>query len=576
MSDKNNLSGLENNAEMPSWLGKLYSPMEEAPTNGQENQAPAGDSSSGDISLESPVISIDDFFDEDGKYLDEEDVSTSLNSKLARYGVTVESDILGSDAVKFRNMEDKYKESASYSYKGLLGSKSKEELAKMVDLMNRDLFTVGEENYLSKVQERSGGLYEEYKQSVKADDIPKQQAISLALEKKLDRFEVFEKAGKEGKEILFDSQEDKDDYEEWLNTGVVPEPRENEIFSLEQTIKSEQRNDRSDEFAFDLNQVQRNDLFVLEQIRVEDIAKKREAFPKALESFNTNKAAFEAEVERYNKGGAYNESTEARLQNIQKSLLLDYSNLNAIGEELQNSEIAPSGLQQLSAYYGMGAGLINTSKSIGLGILKGIAEIGNFVAAGQYVGQVAPSLDSEQELDEVFFDILERSNARTAQAFLGANLDLEKEGAKLVQRPEFSEIENFKDTRRWGAGVVAQGLPSMAVSRAGAAAMPAYFLMGAGGKSLERDKEKYYAYEQLTANTKILEDGGYTDSSGNFIAIDEFEAKKLEAQNIESQKLLDIPIGKAYTSMALAGATEVVFDGLFDKMLTRGLLRALK
>jgi len=576
MQDNFSAEELEYLSQFKSNEGKQNDSPETDPPTNQNTETSAGESSSGDISLGSPVISIDDFFDEDGKYLDEEDVSTSLNSKLAKYGVTVESDILGSDAVKFRNMEDKYKESASYSYKGLLGSKSKEELAKMVDLMNRDLFIVGEENYLNKVQERSAGLYEEYKQSVKADDIPEQQAISLALEKKLDRFEVFEKADKAGKEILFDSQEDKDDYEEWLNTGVVPEPRENEILSLEQTIKSEQRNDRSDEFAFDLNQLQRNDLFVLEQIRVEDIAKKREAFPAALESFNTNKAAYESEVERYNAGGVYNESTEAKLQDAQKNLILDYSNLNAIAEELQDSEIAPNGLQQLSAYYGMGAGLINTSKNIGFGILKGIAELGNFVAAGQYVAQVAPSLDSEQELDETFFNILEQSNARTSEAFLGINLDLEKEAAKLVQRPEFSEIENFKDARRWGAGVVAQGLPSMAVSRAGAVAMPAYFLMGAGGKSLERDKEKYYAYEQLTANTKILEDGGYTDSSGNFIAIDEFEAKKLEAQNIESQKLLDIPIGREYTSMALAGATEVVFEGLFDKMLTDGLLRALK
>jgi chloramphenicol 3-O-phosphotransferase len=556
--------------------GKQNDSMETDPPTSQNTETSAGESSSGDISLGSPVISIEDFFDEDGKYLDEEDVSTALNSKLAKYGVTVESDILGSDAVKFRNMEDKYKESASYSYKGLLGAKSKDELAKMVALMNRDLFTVGEENYLSKVQERSTGLHEEYKQSVKADDIPENESIDLAKETKLDRFEAFEKAGKAGNEILFDSQEDKDDYEEWINTGVVPEPREEEIRGLEQTIKSKQRNDRSDEFVFDLNQVQRNDIFVLEQIRVEDITKKREAFPADLDNFNKNKATYEAEVERYNAGGVYNESTEARLQDIQKGLLLDYSNLNAIGEELQDSEIAPNGLQQLSAYYGMGAGLINTSKSIGLGILKGIVEIGNFVAAGQYVAAVAPSLDSEEELDEAFFDILEQSNARTAKAFLGANLDLEKEAAKLVQRPEFSEIENFKDARRWGAGVVAQGLPSMAVSRAGAVAMPAYFLMGAGGKSLERDKEKYYAYEQLTANTKILEDGGYTDKAGNFIAIDEFEARKLEAQNTESKRLLDIPIGKEYTSMALAGATEVVFEGLFDKMLTDGLLRALK
>ena len=556
--------------------GKQNDLAEADPPANQNTETSAGESSSGDISLGSPVISIEDFFDEDGKYLDEEDVSTALNSKLAKYGVTVESDILGSDAIKFRNMEDKYKESASYSYKGLLGAKSKDELAKMVGLMNRDLFTVGEENYLSKVQERSADLYEEYKQSVKADDIPEKESIDLAKETKLNRFEVFEKASKDGNEILFDSQEDKNDYEEWISTGVVPEPREDEIRDLEYTIKSKQRNDRSDEFVFDLNQVQRNDIFVLEQIRVEDITKKRETFPADLNNFNKNKAAYESEVERYNAGGVYNESTEARLQDAQKRLILDYSNLNAIAEEIQSSEIAPDGLQQLSAYYGMGAGLINTSKSIGLGILKGIAELGNFVAAGQYTAAVAPSLNSEKELDEVFFNILEQSNARTAEAFLGANLDLEKEAAKLVQRPEFSEIENFKDIRRWGAGVVAQGLPSMAVSRAGAVAMPAYFLMGAGGKSLERDKEKYYAYEQLTTNTKILEDGGYTDKAGNFIAIDEFEARKLEAQNTESKRLLDIPIGKEYTSMALAGATEVVFEGLFDKMLTDGLLRALK
>ena len=299
-------------------------------------------------------------------------------------------------------MEDKYKESASYSYKGLLGAKSKDELAKMVGLMNRDLFTVGEENYLSKVQERSANLHEEYKQSVKADDIPEKESIDLAKETKLNRFEVFEKASKDGNEILFDSQEDKNDYEEWISTGVVPEPREDEIRDLEYTIKSKQRNDRSDEFVFDLNPVQRNDIFVLEQIRVEDITKKREAFPADLDNFNKNKAAYESEVERYNAGGVYNESTEARLQDAQKSLILDYSNLNAIAEEIQSSEIAPNGLQQLSAYYGMGAGLINTSKSIGLGILKGIAELGNFVAAGQYTAAVAPSLNSEEELDEVF------------------------------------------------------------------------------------------------------------------------------------------------------------------------------
>ena len=263
MSDKNNLSGLENNAEMPSWLGKLYSPMEEAPTNGQENQAPAGDSSSGDISLES-VVSINDFYDEEGNYLIEEDVAKSLNSKLAMYGVKVETAVLGSDAIKLISVDDPSKESVSFSYKGLLGSKSKDELSKMVDLINRDLFVIGDRDHLQKVKDRSTDLHNEYVEAIKSSDLTVQEQIDAANKEKLNRFEEFKVSEDAGQTPLFDSQEDKDDYEEWRNTGVMPMAREDEMQALDLQRKQKERNEKSDEFAFDLNQRDRDDIFLLE------------------------------------------------------------------------------------------------------------------------------------------------------------------------------------------------------------------------------------------------------------------------------------------------------------------------
>ena len=574
MSDKNNLSGLENNAEMPSWLGKLYSPMEEAPTNGQENQAPAGDSSSGDISLES-VVSINDFYDEEGNYLIEEDVAKSLNSKLAMYGVKVETAVLGSDAIKLISVDDPSKESVSFSYKGLLGSKSKDELSKMVDLINRDLFVIGDRDHLQKVKDRSTDLHNEYVEAIKSSDLTVQEQIDAANKEKLNRFEEFKVSEDAGQTPLFDSQEDKDDYEEWRNTGVMPMAREDEMQALDLQRKQKERNEKSDEFAFDLNQRDRDDIFLLEQIRVEELNKKAESFPILFEEYEVGKTELENAIDAYNNNGVYDQAIEDALNKKQQELLIKYNNLVKISEEVGTTEIAPRGLDQLSAYYGIGAGMANTAKGLGQGILRGLATLGNSMAASEYANNVMLyDDDNDTDRDALYMEKLEELESLTDENFLDLAVGLQKEAMMLAERPEFAEIKDFKSARRWGAGVLASGLPSMAMSRMGVASMPLYYLSGSGSKAMDQSLEAYERAERLARNTKILEDGGY-EENGEFVAIDEFDANKLRAQNVQDQEFLNIPRDARITSQMLSGTAEVIFEGMFDKMLTDGLFKAI-
>ena len=574
MSDKNNLSGLENNAEMPSWLGKLYSPMEETPTSGQENQTPAGDSSSGDISLES-VVSINDFYDDEGNYLIEEDVAKSLNSKLAMYGIKVETAVLGGDAIKLISVDDPSRESVSFSYKGLLGSKSKNELSNMVDLINRDLFVIGDKNHLQKVKDRSTDLHNEYVEAIKSSDLTIQEQIDAANKEKLNRFEEFKVSENAGQTPLFDSQEDKDDYEEWRDTGVMPMAREDEMQALDLRRKQNERNEKSDEFAFDLNQRDRDDVFLLEQIRVEELNKKAEAFPVLLKEYETGKAELDGAINVYNNNGIYNQATEDALRKKQQELLINYNSLVKISVEVGNTEIAPRGLDQLSAYYGIGAGMANTAKGLGQGILRGLVTLGNTIAASEYSNNVMLyDDDNDTDRDALYMERLEELESLSDENFLDLAVGLQKEAMMLAERPEFAEINDLKSARRWGAGVMASGLPSMVMSRMGVASMPLYFLSGSGSKSMDQSLEAYERTNRLTRNTKILEDGGY-EENGEFIAINEFEANKLKAQNAQDQEFLNIPRDARITSQMLSGAAEVVFEGLFDKMLTDGLFKAI-
>ena len=90
--------------------------------------------------------------------------------------------------------------------------------------------------------------------------------------------------------------------------------------------------------------------------------------------------------------------------------------------------------------------------------------------------------------------------------------DIQDEISSYQKSIEVDDIKDLDDAGRWVASSTTNLIPSLAMATTGSAALPLFFLSGAGGSGLDLAVRKKDAAERIISNRSRLESGEVTDS----------------------------------------------------------------
>jgi len=129
------------------------------------------------------------------------------------------------------------------------------------------------------------------------------------------------------------------------------------------------------------------------------------------------------------------------------------------------------------------------------------------------------------------------------------------------------DIKDLNDAGRWVASSTTNLIPSLTMAATGSAALPLFFLSGAGGSGLDLAVRKKDAAERIISNRSRLESGEVTDS---------FEINAIEQEIAEDTKTLGISTLRGVTNQALAGIAEVAFERIGTIAILKGIKQGIK
>ena len=145
--------------------------------------------------------------------------------------------------------------------------------------------------------------------------------------------------------------------------------------------------------------------------------------------------------------------------------------------------------------------------------------------------------------------------------------EMQEELASYQTSIGVDEIKDLNDAGRWVAGSTTNLIPSLAMATTGSAALPLFFLSGAGGSGLDLAVRKKDAAERIISNRSRLESGEVTDS---------FEINAIEQEIAEDTKTLGISTLRGVTNQALAGIAEVAFERIGTIAILKGIKQGIK
>ena len=145
--------------------------------------------------------------------------------------------------------------------------------------------------------------------------------------------------------------------------------------------------------------------------------------------------------------------------------------------------------------------------------------------------------------------------------------EMQEELASYQTTIGVDEIKDLDDAGRWVASSTTNLIPSLAMATTGSAALPLFFLSGAGGSGLDLAVRKKDAAERIISNRSRLESGEVTDS---------FEINAIEQEIAEDTKTLGISTLRGVTNQALAGIAEVAFERIGTIAILKGIKQGIK
>ena len=551
---------------------------------GSSNTAPNGDlgsvntssASQGDDPYAKYYVTAEDLKQE------ETDVSNLINKKLSRLGIASEEGTsFGSlDAINLSNLSDTKIVGGSI-LDDLIGDpmnilsaitvgkdKTEKELQESVNKVNAYIKEKGNLDFYEQANTSDTKVqYDKFSEYIKPDDIGNEEASKKMKSEFASIFSSLKsresgvsggnysevRTGDAVSEKDFTSNRDFDLYNKWNETGIIRDFSEDEIKAWDAERKNKHRQKKSSEFVSDLSSLDRTKVYALATKDEEDILnfnKQYEEYSKTAKSLDEAITNLEGDKTQENYGIA--KDIQTRFIKEQESLQATQSKAVDSGL-LDRANTLPYALQDLGKNYNRLNQLRTGFKSLGADIGFGAIQI----------------VDTMISPEKLFTETTLGRNQRIEDTYgiVGLGSDLIKETESYQKAVQVDEIRSVKDAGRWVAGSTPNLVPSLAMAFTGPAAMPLFFLSGAGGKGMTIAIDQQQAYGRLLENRKIL------DENPN---IDGFEKMFIEQQMEKDAKVVNISNIQAIGTQVLYGAAEVAFEKVGTMALLKGVSKGVK
>ena len=526
--------------------GKTNGSTETPPTEPVKNTA-AGDSSSADISLESPGVN--EYITAEDLAQSEFDVSKMLNKKLSAIGLYTEESFgkngkldainikrrvgydagpyMGSNTFFTNPIKDILK---SFSWSG---GDSKEDLGAQAKSINAEINRLKNDNYLTEAQERSGKKYAEYKIATTPDALSTEEATKLYEEDRDYKFSKIKRfRDNKGFDVSFEngdfeSAEEEAQYKKYLEGSYIAPPAENELKAWEEARNEGYASKESLRFTNDLDKETRLDLEAIAaneqaviKTKVDNLSK---IYKEQAEAYESSFAAYKENPTENNRLVAFND-----FENIQATI-------SGAKELAKNEEGLPLAIRDFGANYSRLQQLTSNVKGLGADM--------NYQAA-----QLAGIMGYPEEYVQGALDIA---------------TEVKKEQGEFQRSLGVDEIKSIGDAGSWLASSTTSLLPSLGMAATGPFALPLFFMSGAGSTGVDNAIKEKDAVQRMLQNKKLLEEN---------TELDELERIAIEDQMTADSKILNIPEWRKLTAQVWNGLAEVVFE----KTGTLFLLKSLK
>lgn len=535
--------------------GKQNGSTEKTPPESQ-TKPPAGDSSSGDISLESQDLN-PFLLTEEELQGSEEEIYDKISGKLKAIGIDTKEYIPGLDGIKLISKKGPNEEGYTPNFARRLTDDNR---AEVLSQFNEFILKNGDAEYADKAILGKESILDDYYNTAVADKVSLEDAKKSYVGGYVANWERREKEkGNMGmgsyikvnlEEDDFDTPEQYEMYKSWKDTGVVPTD-EATIKATQEEMAFNSKNRKSQKFIDNLDDESKEAIsaklsqdVAIKQHRIKNIDQER----LELEDLNKNVAS---RIDYINKNGGTQEEIQL-LKSDLAGLMLTNNEFNDFIEEVSgDTGDLMLAAENFNKNYNLIDKLGSGFKDMGLSISHGAAQFLAY-AAGNNIGGMPLGGVFASEVDQAFMPALE---------------SMERERARFAQGPTLKDAYNgdFDDVVDWVANTATQAVPSLSLAFTGPAAMPLFFFSGYGSTASELALNEHRAVERMIKNRKLLDAGGLNPEQEAII----------NAQMEEDAKTASIADWRKVGLSTLAGAAEVTFEKLGTLAILKGANKAV-
>ena len=304
---------------------------------------------------------------------------------------------------------------------------------------------------------------------------------------------------------------------------------------------------------------------------VEDYGKKlKDKSEQYKENVNVFNDKFKPFLDEKAGGYVIEKEEDIRLFNDQRKVLM--KDLNVILEDEQKLDLLvsnyssrvdefskelpymPLALENAGKNYNRVEQLLTTAKSYGVGALYGVANIGRLIA-----GLDRSSISSYALLTE----------------------DVNKELSQFQYTPTMSESDTANDYARWFATSSLNAAVSLSIAATGSyAALPAFFLIGAGSSGAETQTSQINATKRIAEKSEQFEKDGFK-FNGKELSIEQLDrveaayGTEFRKQLVDDFRLINLTERQILSQELLAGSSELIFEKLTTLNFLGGMKSAM-
>ena len=344
----------------------------------------------------------------------------------------------------------------------------------------------------------------------------------------------------------FDNTEDYDLYQQWKkNNGAPVTLPQSRVDAWDETRKEKFIAKASTDYARDLDPIDRKNLQVLFQEKINDSKYAVNALKRDVDDYKVRVKEFNAEADEYKKA-----PTPEKLDILKSKSLQLIDEQNSIGnreKELQKTTdytkgiLAPA-LTSFSANYNRVSQLTNAAKSTLADVTIALRDISAYGSAA--------ILGTTQE--EIIKD--------DSLGLFHTARELELQKQEYQKSIGVDEIRSFDDAGNWLMGATVNTLPSIGMAFTGSAALPLFFASGYGSKATKLLQEAEDAKKRISENTYAINN---TD--------DLLIKNQLQQQINADEDLLNLPEYKKLLGKLVYGGAEVGFEMLGTLKILEGV-----